>query len=186
MRRTAVPAPAAEAPVAAAIDDLVLQDQSGETFTYRDFFHGRASVVTFFYTRCMNPEKCSLTITRLACLQHAISESDLRCRVNLAALTYDPAYDTPRRLQAYGRERGFRFDEHNRLMRTQGPFEPLQISFDLGVGFGPSTVNRHAVELLILEPTGAVARAFRRVQLDEADALQAVRALRSCPSPVRS
>jgi len=53
MRRTAVPAPAAEAPVAAAIDDLVLQDQSGETFTYRDFFHGRASVVTFFYTRCM-------------------------------------------------------------------------------------------------------------------------------------
>jgi protein SCO1 len=160
-----------------AIDNLPLEDQGGAHFTYRDFFHGRPSVVTFFYTRCMNPDKCSLTISKLARLQRLFRNSDLQSRINLAAFTYDPAYDRPERLHAYGLERGLRYDERNKLIRTQGLFMPLQRKFDLGVGFGPSTINRHSVELFVLDSAGAISQEFRRVQWDELVVLRTVKQL---------
>jgi cytochrome oxidase Cu insertion factor (SCO1/SenC/PrrC family) len=157
------------------IDDLVLEDQSGETFKYGDFFHRRPSVVTFFYTRCMNPQKCSLTVGKLAALQRRLAATDMGARINVGAFTYDPAYDHARRLQIYGMDRGFRFDDRNRFIRTVGSFEPIAAKFDLGVGFGATTVNRHSVELLILDANAVPARQFRRVQWDETEVVAAVR-----------
>ena len=162
-------------PAPANIDDLALEDQSGEIVTYRDFFYGRPSVVTFFYTRCMNPEKCSLTVSKFAGLQRRLTAESLSGRINVGAVTYDPAYDHPRRLQIYGLDRGFRFDERNRFLRTLGSFSPIRDKFDLGVGFGATTVNRHSVELLILDKEGASAREFRRVQWRESEVIAAIR-----------
>jgi protein SCO1/2 len=156
------------------IDDLVLEDQSGEIFKYGDFFRGRPSVVTFFYTRCMNPQKCSLTVGKLAALQRRLAATDMGARINVSAFTYDPAYDHARRLQIYGMDRGFRFDHRNRFVRTAGSFEPIAAKFDLGVGFGTATVNRHSVELLILDAEGEPVREFRRVQWDETEVFAAV------------
>ena len=68
----------------------------------------------------MNPNKCSLTITKLARLQKRIGEEGLQGRVNVAAFTYDPAFDRPARLHAYGADRGMSFDDRNRLLRTTG------------------------------------------------------------------
>jgi protein SCO1/2 len=124
----------------------------------------------------MNPRKCSLTVSKLAALQRRLGAAGLGSRINVAALTYDPAYDHTRRLQIYGMERGFRFDDRNRFIRTVGSFEPIQAKFDLGVGFGATTVNRHSVELLILDAKGEPVREFRRVQWDEADVVAAVQA----------
>ena len=164
----------AQSPAARDVSDLALEDQSGATFKYRDFLYGRPSVVTFFYTRCMNPEKCSLTVSKLAALQRRLAGTDLGSRINVGAFTYDPGYDHARRLQIYGMERGFRFDDHNRFIRTVGLFAPLQAKFDLGVGFGATTVNRHSVELLILDAEGEPVRQFRRVPWDEAEVVAAV------------
>jgi cytochrome oxidase Cu insertion factor (SCO1/SenC/PrrC family) len=169
------PALPTKSPAFRNVDDLVLEDQSGGTFKYGDFFHGRASVVTFFYTRCMNPQKCSLTVGKLAALQRRLAAIDLGSRINVGAFTYDPAYDHARRLQIYGMERGFRFDDRNRFIRTAGSFEPIAAKFDLGVGFGAATVNRHSVELLILDAKGEPARQFRRVQWDETEVVAAVK-----------
>jgi protein SCO1/2 len=62
--------------------------------------------VVFFYTRCDNPNKCSLTVTKLARLQKSIVEEQLEGLLRTAAITYDPAYDLPPRLKAYGDNRG--------------------------------------------------------------------------------
>jgi cytochrome oxidase Cu insertion factor (SCO1/SenC/PrrC family) len=153
-------------------DNLALQDQGGETFTYGGFFRGRASVLTFFYTRCMNPQKCSLTISKLAALQRRIATSGFCSPINVGAITYDPAYDQPERLRIYGSERGFRFDGRNRFMRTVGSFGPIQAKFNLHVGFGPATVNRHSVELLVLDARGIPVRGFSRIQWRESEVIQ--------------
>jgi cytochrome oxidase Cu insertion factor (SCO1/SenC/PrrC family) len=166
------------------IDDLALEDQSGETFSYRDFFHGRPSVVTFFYTRCMNPQKCSLTISKLGALQRRFAAIDGRSRINIAAFTYDPAYDRGRRLQIYGAERGFRFDAQNRFIRTVGSFEPIRARFDLGVGYGPATVNQHSIELLILDAGGEPIRDYRRMLWNEFEIADAVKGMVD-PAPAR-
>ncbi len=53
----------------AAIDRQVFEDQEGNALLFEDFFRGCPSIVAFFYTRCDNPQKCSLTVTKLARIQ---------------------------------------------------------------------------------------------------------------------
>jgi cytochrome oxidase Cu insertion factor (SCO1/SenC/PrrC family) len=169
-------APIASAPSAEVdIDRVELQDQEGAVFTFRDFFSERPSVLTFFYTRCMNPNKCSLTITKLARLQRRICEEGIYGQVNIAAITYDPEYDLPRRLRAYGADRGMSFDDRNRLLRTTGPFQLLQRRFDLGVGYGPTTVNRHRLDFVVLDGKGCLGMSSSRIQWDEEEVLGALK-----------
>jgi protein SCO1/2 len=162
---------------ASNIEDLELQDQDGAVFSFGAFFRGRSSVLTFFYTRCMNPNKCSLTITKLARLQQLIAQAGLGGQINVAALSYDPAFDLPRRLHAYGAARGMVFNERTRLMRTTGPFEPLRRRFDLGVGYGSTTVNQHRIELIVLDQSMRPSAGFARVQWHETDVLSALEIL---------
>jgi cytochrome oxidase Cu insertion factor (SCO1/SenC/PrrC family) len=156
-------------------ESLELQDQDGAILSFGEFFHGRPGVLTFFYTRCMNPEKCSLNITKLARLQRRIREERLHGQVNIAAVTYDPAFDLPRRLHVYGVDRGMIFDDRNRILRTTGTFEPLLIRFDLGVGFGPVTVNRHRLDLFVLDHTGQPTFTFPRMLWHEDEVLAALK-----------
>jgi cytochrome oxidase Cu insertion factor (SCO1/SenC/PrrC family) len=168
-------APAAVASPAVDIAAIELQDQDGAVFPFGEFFRGQPSVVTFFYTRCMNPNKCSVAITRLARLQHRIREAGLEGRINVAAISYDPAFDLPRRLHAYGSDRGMCFDHRNRLLRTTGPFEPLQRWLDLGVGYGSSTVNQHRSDLVLLDAAAQPCVNLVRRQWDEDDVFSAIK-----------
>ena len=97
------------------LDRLPLEDQEGDRLAFADFFRGKPSVVVFFYTRCDDLRKCSLTISKLAQLQQAINSRGLTGRIKTAGFTYDPKYDSASRLKIYGRDRGMRFDEDNRL-----------------------------------------------------------------------
>lgn len=153
---------------------IELQDQDGAVLTFAEAFHGRPSVLAFFYTRCMNPEKCPLTISKLGRLQRRLAAEGLAGRVNLAAITYDPAFDLPRRLRGYGTLLGMAFGARARLWRTTGPFEPLRGGLDLGVGYGPATVNQHRIELFVLDGRGRVAEAIARRLWDEEEVLQAL------------
>jgi cytochrome oxidase Cu insertion factor (SCO1/SenC/PrrC family) len=169
---------ASEAPAARLvlpdIAAIKVQDQDGTILTCGEFLHGSASVVTFFYTRCMNPNKCSLTITKLGRLQQLVRQAELHLRVKIAAFTYDPAFDLPRRLKAYGIDRGMIFDERNRLLRTTADFAEVRACFDLGVGYGSSTVNRHRLELIILDADGCIRSHFAQVNWSEHDVLKAL------------
>jgi protein SCO1/2 len=181
------PAPIAFTPTAEAppnhidIRAMELQDQDGTILSFGDFFLGRPSVLTFFYTRCMNPNKCSLTITKLARLQERICDQGMQSRISVAAVTYDPAFDLPNRLRAYGADRGMSFDERNRLLRTTGAFEPFQRWLDLGVGYGSTTVNQHRLDIVILDEAGQPRASVTRAQWDEGDVLRAVRAAMEVP-----
>jgi cytochrome oxidase Cu insertion factor (SCO1/SenC/PrrC family) len=144
--------------------DVELEDQDGRLIRFAELFFGRASVISFFYTRCMNPNKCSRTIARLGMLRDLLGDA----AVVVAGVTYDPAYDLPERLRRYGEDRGFRFGPLSRLLRTTDSFEPIRRALDLGVGYGAATVNRHAVELFVVDPAGRLS-AFERQLWNEQD-----------------
>jgi cytochrome oxidase Cu insertion factor (SCO1/SenC/PrrC family) len=171
------PPAAAAAPVAAAavadLASLAFEDQDGARLSFSDAFSGRPSAIAFFYTRCMNPEKCSLTVTRLGRLARRLADAELDA--NVAGITYDPRFDRPARMKAYGADRGMTFSPRSRLLRTAGPFEPLRAALDLGVGFGPVTVNRHRLDLVVLDASLAVAARFERRLWHEETVLEALR-----------
>jgi cytochrome oxidase Cu insertion factor (SCO1/SenC/PrrC family) len=112
----------------------------------------------------MNPERCSLTITKLARVAALISEAGLDNDIAVAAISYDPGFDLPERLRIYGAARGFAFSSNCRLLRTTGSFPEVRDLLGLGVSYGQATVNRHRIELLLLCPDGGLA-AYRTRRL---------------------
>jgi protein SCO1/2 len=161
-------------------DDLravVFEDQSGRRIAYDAFFRGQPSVVAFFYTRCDNPEKCSLTVSKLGRVVRLLAERALSTRVRTAAVSYDAAWDVPERLAGYAKSRDLPFDENHRLLRAVEGERELFDRFELGVGFIESLVNRHRVELFVLDAEGRIAASFERLTWDELSVVEQVTAL---------
>ncbi len=154
---------------------ILLEDQDGERIAFGDLLGGRAAVLAFFYTRCMNPEKCSLTVTRLGRLARLAEASQWSRPPMILGLTYDPAFDRSERLRSYGAERDVPFSRTCRLLRTAGPFEPVTQALNLAVGFGEATVNSHGVEALVKAPDGAMRPLKNRRTWTEEEALSALK-----------
>jgi protein SCO1/2 len=161
----------------ASISDIELEDQDGNTLAFGRFFGRKPSVVAFFYTKCDNPNKCSLTVTKLARLQKILEEERLDGLLRIAAITYDPEYDLPRRLKAYGENRGVTFGDDIRMFRARSGFHELQEYFQLGVNFTGTTVNLHRIELFVLDSRGEIVATFARLRWDIQEVLEQAKAL---------
>jgi protein SCO1/2 len=151
-----------------AIESVVFEDHDGASASFNEVFHGHPSIVVFFYTRCDNPLKCSLTITKLARVQQLLAERGLDDRIHTCAITYDPAFDSAKRMGVYGRDRGVRMDCRHRMLRADGSgMSALRAHFRLGVNFIETLVNRHRVEAYVLDAQGRVAESFERLLWEE-------------------
>ena len=149
------------------IESTVFEDHDGATITFREFFRGHPSVVVFFYTRCDNPQKCSLTITKLARLQNLLLERGLAEQIRTAAITYDPGFDIPDRLRGYAKNRGVLMNVDHRMLRAVKGLNELRAHFKLGVNFIESVVNRHRIEVYLLDAAGGIAASLERIHWDE-------------------
>jgi protein SCO1/2 len=163
--------------------DILLEDHEGNLLQTGDFFRDRPTIVVFFYTRCDNPNKCSLTISKLARLQTAISRAGFAEHLQTAAITYDPAFDLAPRLRDYGETRGVIFNDRNRFFRTVTGFDQLREFFTLGVNYGPALVNRHRIELFLVDRNGLLVDEFTRLQWDVDEVLATATALLTQPAP---
>lgn len=163
--------------------DVALEDQHGRAGTFEGFFCGKPSLLAFFYTRCDSPYKCSLTVTKLGRVQALLEERGLAERLRLAAITYDPDFDLPKRLETYGSDRSVSFGDDVRFFRTTSPsgLDRLAQYFHLGVGYGPSTVNRHRIEAHLLDARGEIAESFTRLQWTPEAVVAAADALLAAP-----
>jgi protein SCO1/2 len=149
------------------IEQTVFEDHDGASITFNEFFRGHPSIVVFFYTRCDNPLKCSLTVTKLARVQKLLEARGVSDQIHTGAITYDPAYDLPKRLRSYGKDRDLRMDAHHRILRATEGADALRDHFKLGVNFIESLVNRHRIEVYILDAAGRIAASFERIHWDE-------------------
>lgn len=158
------------------ISDIEIQNQSAKKTSFGHAFLGRPTIVGFFYTRCGNPNKCSLTVTKLGLIQALIAENEsLRCQINVAGITYDPGYDTPDKLEGYFNNRGFSFDEFNNAWRSSPEkIGNIQDFFSLGVAYAGSLVTQHQIELYILDKNGKLRQSYTNLQWTPADIVQEV------------
>jgi len=159
----------------AEIAGLRLEDHDGHTMTFGEYFIDEPALVVFFYTRCDNPNKCSLTITRLGQLQKALVDAGLEGHVKIAAITYDPTYDQPYRLDSYCRNRGMLLDDQNRVFRLETGTPDLLRYFDAGVNYIGSIVNQHTTELFILDRDGNIANHFQQLQWNVSEVIDQLR-----------
>lgn len=147
------------------IGNLSVQNEDGTTQKLEDVIDQKPTVVAFFYTRCMNPNKCTLTINKMGWLQRELVQRGLEHKVNLLAFTYDPNYDTPAKMRVFGENRGIKFGSNTHVLRTRPEeFELISGFFQLGVNHVASTVNQHRIELFILNQSGSIETNYTRLQ----------------------
>jgi protein SCO1/2 len=79
---------------------LSLVTQSGARFTTADL-RGRATALTFIFTRCPVPEFCPLMVKRFQEVQRELAADPSLADARLLAVTLDPAFDTSPVLRAY-------------------------------------------------------------------------------------
>ncbi|MEX2697075.1 SCO family protein [Rhizobium mongolense] len=136
----------------ALVHAIIVENQSGTRYVVNDLLRGNRTLLAFFYTRCMNPTKCSLTVTRLATIARNLEQSDPPSDLLVLACTYDPDFDLGPRLEAYGRDRGFPFNEKSMMVRCVSGWDVLRDIFRLKVGYSATTVNDHAREVFLIGP----------------------------------
>lgn len=150
------------------LKNIVMEDQNGVKFPFSYFFQGKPTVVSFFYTRCIAINKCSLTVGNTGRLAKALREINLQDKVNVALITYDPVYDLPERIRVYAETRRCEFSDSFKAFRVSPEdYELLKEHFSLEVGYSTSIVNQHQVETYLLDYKGRIRNTLIRIQWSE-------------------
>jgi protein SCO1/2 len=97
------PPPADErfAQIGREIPDFTLTNQDGRRFSIKDY-RGKALAVTFIYAQCPLPDYCIRMSTSFSDLANQVRDTDLKDKIRLLSISFDPARDTPEKLKQYG------------------------------------------------------------------------------------
>jgi len=87
------------------IEDAVFLDSSGLAVRLSALTQGKITLLTFFYTYCVDPLGCPFAHTTLADLHARVAgDRALVGRVRFVSVSLDPTHDTPAAIASYGQE----------------------------------------------------------------------------------
>jgi cytochrome oxidase Cu insertion factor (SCO1/SenC/PrrC family) len=87
------------------VSDAVLLDSTGRTVRLSALTQGKITLLTFFYTYCVDPLGCPFAHTTLANLRDRVRDDRaLAGRVRFVSVSLDPTHDTPAAIASYGQE----------------------------------------------------------------------------------
>ncbi|MEP7038570.1 MAG: SCO family protein, partial [Acidobacteriota bacterium] len=89
------------AQVGKEVPDFILTNQDGKRISMKDF-SGKALAITFIYTKCPLPNYCILMSKNFSDLANKLKDSDLKDKIRLLSISFDPKTDTPAKLKEYG------------------------------------------------------------------------------------
>jgi protein SCO1/2 len=77
-------------------------NQDGDAIRIHDY-KGKALLLTFIFTRCQDPNQCSLMSGNFANINQELQKQpDIQNKTHLLSVSFDPEYDTPKVLRSYG------------------------------------------------------------------------------------
>jgi protein SCO1 len=145
------------------VPDITLTDQEGRTFRLSEW-RGKTIALTFIFTRCPFPNFCPLMSRRFVEAQEALRkrraewfQSD---RVRFLTLSFDPEYDTPAVLKAYGER--WNADFRHWTFATSPAIEMARFGASFGLSFWTEggTIT-HNLVTAVIRPDGKVQAIFR-------------------------
>lgn len=90
------------AQVGREISDFSLVNQDDKRISLKDY-RGKALAITFIYSRCPLPEYCLFLSTNFSDAAKQIQDSpELKDKIRLLSISFDPQTDTPQKLKEYG------------------------------------------------------------------------------------
>ena len=84
------------------VPDFSLINQDGKKISLSDF-RGKSLAITFIYAKCPLPDYCIRMSTNFSDLANQLNaNAELKDKIRLLSISFDPANDTPEKLRAYG------------------------------------------------------------------------------------
>jgi protein SCO1 len=115
------------------VSDAVLLDSTGHAVRLAALTRGKITLLTFFYTYCVDPLGCPFAHTTLANLRDRVrGDRALTGRVRFVSVSLDPTHDTPAAIASYGQEFAIDPKFEWRFLTAHGVPELLPVLDDFG------------------------------------------------------
>ena len=124
-------------------------------------FRGRALAITFIFTRCPFPTFCPRTMENFAKTQRQLlSSAGGPTNWHLLTLSFDPEFDTPAVLKAFGASQGQ--DMRHWSLATGALIDITAIAEQFGLSFWhePEGGISHNLRTAVIDPSGRVRKVF--------------------------
>ncbi len=153
------------AQIGQSVPDFTLTNQDGKLVAVSDF-KGKALAITFIYARCPLPDYCIRMSTAFSDLTKIISaDAELKDKVRLLSISFDPANDTPEKLRSYGigylgNDPKAKFDVWQIAVGKDAEVRKIAVFFGLRyeVDQNDKTQINHSLRTAVIAPDGKVTK----------------------------
>ena len=151
------------------VPDYRLINQDGKTIRIRDY-KGKAVLLTFIYTRCQDPNQCTLMSSNFAAIDQELQKQpELYGKTHLLSISFDPAYDTPKVLRSYGAANTGKYSEETFAhweFASGSPDEVKGVAKFFGLRYFQDEASGseqviHSLRTAIIGPDGKIVKVYR-------------------------
>ena len=158
-----------EAKAGDEVPNYTLLNQDGKAVRLHDY-RGKALLLTFIYTRCPDPNQCTLMSSNFALIDQELQKQpDLYQKTHLLSISFDPDYDTPQVLRSYGASHTGRYSDErfeHWEFATGNKDQVKGIAQFFGMRYFHDTTSGqenvvHSLRTAVIGPDGKVFKAYR-------------------------
>jgi protein SCO1/2 len=151
------------------VPDYRLINQDGKAIRVHDY-KGKALLLTFIYTRCQDPNQCTLMSSNFAAINQELQKTpELYEKTHLLSISFDPAYDTPKVLRSYGAAYTGKYSDENFThweFASGSADEVKGIAQYFGLRYYTDTASGteqviHSLRTAVIGPDGKVVKVYR-------------------------
>ena len=148
-----------------SVADAVLLDSAGHPVKLSALTSGKITLLTFFYTYCVDPLGCPFAHTTLAHLRDRVrGDAALAGRVRFVSVSLDPTHDTPAVIADYGKEFNVDPKFEWRFVTARRVPELLPVLDDFGQDVSvetdeqgrPTRTMHHMLKIFLIDAHGEV------------------------------
>jgi len=160
-----LPAGTYSLPAIQTVGDAVLLNEHAQPVHLRTFTAGKITLLTFFYTYCVDPLGCRFARETLTMLRDRIlADRPLATDVRFVGISCDPLNDTPRALAEYGASiaEDNRFEWRFLTAKSVPALLPVledlgqDVSVDIDAAGHPTRALHHMLKVFLIDPKGRV------------------------------
>ena len=102
-----------------------------------------------------------MAVSQLAALQRQLTQAALDDKVRLVAITYEPQFDTPERMNRYAAARGLQLGEDAVAVQLDSERQQQLVDELLApVSYNAGWVNSHGLEASLIDAHGRLVRKY--------------------------
>jgi protein SCO1 len=145
--------------------DAVLLDAAGHLEHLSRFTHGKVTLLTFFYTYCVDPLGCPFARETLGELRaRVLGQPGLADEVRFVNVSLDPTHDTPEALGRYAAEVGVEPSFEWRVLTAPSIRKLMPLLDDFGQDVSvetdehgrPTRAMHHMLKVFLIDSSGTV------------------------------